>query len=627
MGRVYAGRSPGGRIVAVKVIREDLASDPEFRVRFGREIAAARRVNAAFTAPVLDADVEGPVPWLATAYVPGPPLADAIREHGPLPVFSVQALAAGLAEGLTAIHASGLVHRDLKPSNILLAADGPRLIDFGISQSAEASTLTHTGTALGSPGFMSPEQAEGSDVGPQSDMFSLGAVLAFAATGTGPFGEGSAAALIYRIVHGTPRLDDVPDEIRALAEKCLAKAPADRPTARELLRELENGSWTTASWLPESIAAGLTRHLPPAAPADPAGDHATMTVASPPGLPTPPGIVGRAAAAPPGRAGTGRHRRPRLVLTLSAATLLVAAAATFGGLALASGSKPTGPAAGAQPGGRTAAAVSTSPGTQPPAPSAAPSPPRELSAASPAGGWQGNYTVTSASGHTTWPAGTAVDGAWTFIPGCAVGPCPGKAYGRIGGLPFTMRLDHAGTGYTGSAVIGQGGCGLADAETDQLSLRITPSQAALVSAAWVATSWSGTLTMTTSPGACPGGTLTASFSSASPTVRFPSAAAAVTSVSPATAAPGQLVTIRGSGFGASQGLSGICFADNGVGWGLPGDAATFQVDSWSNDSITFTVPSPSGPDGAWHAWPGTTAVLAVTTSGGGISNSATLTIG
>ena len=188
MGRVYLGLSPGGRSVAVKVIRADLAQDAEFRARFRREVAVARKVSGLFTAPVIDADVDGPVPWLATAYVPGPSLADAVSEHGPLPAASVLALARGLAEGLSAIHAAGVVHRDLKPANVLLAEDGPRVIDFGISRAVEASALTHTGLVVGSPGFMSPEQAEGREVGPPSDIFSLGAVLAFAATGQGPFG-------------------------------------------------------------------------------------------------------------------------------------------------------------------------------------------------------------------------------------------------------------------------------------------------------------------------------------------------------------------------------------------------------------------------------------------------------
>src|ERR1019366_4678226 len=188
MGRVFLARSPGGRQVAVKVVRAELAEQADFRIRFAREVAAARTVSGLFTAPVVDADLDGPVPWLATAYVAGPSLADAVTNHGPLPVTSVLALAAGLAEGLGAIHAAGIVHRDLKPSNVLLAEDGPRIIDFGISRAAQASMLTGTGLVVGSPGFMSPEQAEGGDIGLPSDVFSLGAVLTFAATGEGPFG-------------------------------------------------------------------------------------------------------------------------------------------------------------------------------------------------------------------------------------------------------------------------------------------------------------------------------------------------------------------------------------------------------------------------------------------------------
>src|SRR6266702_3917487 len=235
MGRVYLGLSPGGRSVAVKVIRADLAQDAEFRARFRREVAVARKVSGLFTAPVIDADVDGPVPWLATAYVRGPSLADAVSEYGPLPAASVLALARGLAEGLGAIHAAGVVHRDLKPANVLLAGDGPRVIDFGISRAVEASALTHTGLVVGSPGFMSPEQAEGREVGPPSDVFSLGAVLAFAACGEGPFGTGTAASLVYRVVNAAPNLSAVPPQLRPVIERCLAKNPADRPTAGELL--------------------------------------------------------------------------------------------------------------------------------------------------------------------------------------------------------------------------------------------------------------------------------------------------------------------------------------------------------------------------------------------------------
>lgn len=273
MGRVFLGRSPGGRLVAVKVIRAELAENRDFRARFGREVAAARKVSGLFTALVVDADTEGPVPWLATAYVPGPSLAEAVTAHGALPAETVLALAAGLAEGLADVHAAGIVHRDLKPSNVLLAADGPRLIDFGISRAADASALTYAGQIVGSPGFMSPEQAEGHEVGPASDVFSLGAVLVFAATGMGPFGAGSTAALVYRVVHARPELDGVPAEIRGLAEQCLAKAPAQRPTPGQILAGLADAQPDTGpvSWLPPAILQDFT------APA-PADDRAPSTV-------------------------------------------------------------------------------------------------------------------------------------------------------------------------------------------------------------------------------------------------------------------------------------------------------------------------------------------------------------
>src|SRR6516164_10158950 len=218
MGRVFLGVSPGGRPVAVKAIRAELAADPEFRARFGREVAAARRVSGVFTAQVVDADVDGPVAWMATAYVPGPSLAEAVDTHGPLPEASVLALAAGLAESLNAIHAAGVVHRDLKPSNVLLAEDGPRVIDFGISRAMAATVLTRTAIVLGTPDYMSPEQAQGHAIGPASDVFSLGMVLAYAATGHGPFGEGQVAALLYRVVHQQPDTARLPGPVRPLVE-------------------------------------------------------------------------------------------------------------------------------------------------------------------------------------------------------------------------------------------------------------------------------------------------------------------------------------------------------------------------------------------------------------------------
>ena len=216
MGEVFLGQSPGGRLVAVKLIRAELAADREFRVRFAREVAAARHVSGMFTAPVVDADLDAPRPWLVTAYVPGPSLAEAVDSQGPLPLSSVLTLAAGLAEGLEAIHAEGMVHRDLKPSNVLLASDGPRIIDFGISRAADATALTRANIFVGSPGYMSPEQALGEEVGPASDMFSLGAVLTFAALGASPFGDGTVTTLLYRVAHDRPATERLPGQLRPL---------------------------------------------------------------------------------------------------------------------------------------------------------------------------------------------------------------------------------------------------------------------------------------------------------------------------------------------------------------------------------------------------------------------------
>jgi serine/threonine protein kinase len=292
MGQVFLGVSPGGRPVAVKAIRPELASDPQFRIRFAREVAAARTVSGMFTAMVVGADVDGPIAWLATAYVPGPSLAEAVNEHGPLPEASLLALAAGLAEALAAIHAAGVTHRDLKPSNVLLAEDGPRVIDFGISRAAESTTLTQTGLTIGSPGFMSPEQAIGTEVGPPSDIFSLGTVLAFAATGKGPFGGGTTASLLYRVVHETPDLDGVPAAVRPLIERCLVKEPAQRPTAVALL-DAVGALQPTGNWLPDSVigmaAAPPSLTPPPGQPAPTAVDGTPAPTAVP--MPLVPGFA------------------------------------------------------------------------------------------------------------------------------------------------------------------------------------------------------------------------------------------------------------------------------------------------------------------------------------------------
>jgi hypothetical protein len=239
-----------------------------------------RKVSGIFTAGVVDADVHGPTPWLATSYVAGPSLADEVDAHGPLSPGAVLMLAAGLAEGLVAIHSAGLVHRDLKPSNVLLAEDGPRLIDFGISRAVDSSALTSTGMVMGSPGFMSPEQAQGREAGPPSDVFSLGAVLAFAATGREPFGSGSGEVLLDRVVSGEPDTDDLPRRIRPLVERCMIKDQRRRPTAAQLLAELstvESATRTQPAVVPRGAGrdATLLANLPTETAHAAAGQTAT----------------------------------------------------------------------------------------------------------------------------------------------------------------------------------------------------------------------------------------------------------------------------------------------------------------------------------------------------------------
>ncbi|WP_274911271.1 protein kinase domain-containing protein [Streptomyces sp. WZ-12] len=257
MGRVFLGRSPGGRRVAVKVVHAALVDQPDFRSRFRREVQAARAVSGAFTAPVIDADPDAAKPWLVTSYIAGPSLEKEVANRGPMPAPRVFALGAGLAEALVSIHSAHLIHRDLKPSNVLLAEDGPRVIDFGIARAVEGSSLTVTGYALGSPGFMSPEQVNGEEIGPASDVFSLGTVLAYAATGGNPFGNGHLASLLYRVAHDTPELDAIADPaLRALIAACLAKDPAQRPTPRELLTRCGAGAGAAAPVAPHATDGG-----------------------------------------------------------------------------------------------------------------------------------------------------------------------------------------------------------------------------------------------------------------------------------------------------------------------------------------------------------------------------------
>ncbi|PKV84700.1 serine/threonine-protein kinase [Streptomyces sp. TLI_146] len=239
MGVVYLGSDRRGQRVALKVIRPDLAEDQEFRSRFAREVSAARRIRGGCTARLVAADLEADRPWFATQYVPGPSLHDKVAEEGPLAAAEAAAIGAALSEGLVAVHEAGVVHRDLKPSNILLSPKGPRIIDFGIAWATGASTLTHVGTAVGSPGFLAPEQVRGAAVTPATDVFSLGATLAYAAMGDSPFGHGSSEVMLYRVVHEEPQLHGVPDALAPLVRACLAKDPEERPSTLQLSMRLK----------------------------------------------------------------------------------------------------------------------------------------------------------------------------------------------------------------------------------------------------------------------------------------------------------------------------------------------------------------------------------------------------
>ncbi|MFJ2632940.1 serine/threonine-protein kinase [Streptomyces sp. NPDC087422] len=234
MGLVYLARSRGGRHVAVKVARPELAADPSFRERFRAEVAAARMVGGFHTAPVVDADPDAEAPWLATAYVQGPTLGQLLAARGPMGEEQLKALGAALAEALEAIHRCGLVHRDLKPGNIIMAEDGPRVLDFGISRAVENTRITTTGTSFGTPGFLAPEQAEGRDVDGAADIFALGAVLVAAAGGSA-FGGGTPVALMYRSVHHEADVSAVPEAIRPMVAACLTKEPSHRPSTDQLL--------------------------------------------------------------------------------------------------------------------------------------------------------------------------------------------------------------------------------------------------------------------------------------------------------------------------------------------------------------------------------------------------------
>ncbi|MEU7013405.1 protein kinase [Streptomyces sp. NPDC046385] len=279
MGRVFLARSEGGRTVAVKVVHEEHAQDPQFRARFRREIEAVRKVGEHFTAPVLDADPEAERPWVATGFVPGPSLEQVVREHGPLPADSLLALAGGLLRALQGIHGAGILHRDLKPSNVMLTVEGPKVIDFGIARALEPSIeslLTSTGMVVGSPGFMAPEQVRGESLGPAADVFALGCVLMYAATGRLPFGHGASNqhAIMFQIVEAEPELDRIASEpLRAFIARCLIKDPAGRPGVDALLEDAaltggdgeggEGGESGAAGTAGEGAPAAATPPTPP----------------------------------------------------------------------------------------------------------------------------------------------------------------------------------------------------------------------------------------------------------------------------------------------------------------------------------------------------------------------------
>src|SRR5215469_9882194 len=239
MGQVYLGRSAAGRLVAVKTIKSELAEEPDFRTRFGQEVAAARRVSGAFTAAVVAADSEADVPWLATVYVPAPSLSKLVRSCGPLPVAAVRWLAAGCAEALESIHGAGLVHRDLKPSNVLVAPDGPRVIDFGVARAAERMALTSARGAVGTPAYVAPEQARDTrQATSASDIYALGATMLFAATGRAPYQGETVMDVLVQLATGPPDLTDVPADLTGIVEACLERDPRNRPTSAALLAQL-----------------------------------------------------------------------------------------------------------------------------------------------------------------------------------------------------------------------------------------------------------------------------------------------------------------------------------------------------------------------------------------------------
>ncbi|MEV4824506.1 serine/threonine-protein kinase [Micromonospora sp. NPDC049274] len=379
MGQVYLSFTPGGRAVALKVVRREYAEDAAFRQRFAQEVQAAQRVHGVHTAQVVDAGTDAGTPWLATAYVPGPTLLAAVRDDGPLPVDTVRVMLAGVAQSLQAIHAADVVHRDLSPRNILLAADGPRVIDFGIARAVDATHLTMSQTPIGTPSFMSPEQANGTPVTPASDVFTLAAVGFFAATGRTAFGDGNYLSVLRRVAEAQADLTGCPPELRTLFEACLVRDAAARPTTAHIIEACGGVPRFGADWLPKPVAATVAAHGAALASiiAEPAGSRPEVTTAPP------------SAAVP----GPSRPRNARRVLL--ATTLGVVLLAGGVGIGIAMRPDSTGDRTGSADTGGSTTAAAAGPSASAPTTPASPTPTASAAATprTPAVQWTGPVRI------------------------------------------------------------------------------------------------------------------------------------------------------------------------------------------------------------------------------------------
>jgi serine/threonine protein kinase len=471
MGNVYLSFTRGGRPVALKVVRKEFADDPEFRRRFRMEVSAAQRVQGLYTAPVVDADPDAPVPWLATAYIAGPSLSRAVAEHGPLPEFSVFRLLAGVAEGLEAVHAAGLVHRDLKPANVLLATDGPRVIDFGIAHAADATSHTGTGALLGTPAYMAPEQVAGRQVSPATDVFALAHLVVYAATGHSAFGDGHFSALVYRIAQEEPDLTGCPDSLRDFAAVCLAKDPAQRPDLAGIMTFAKNAlagqtiQLANGSWLPAPVADDLSAYDTSVAPPPvPRPQQATMTAWPGNGaVPvTVPGVTGGGTLPPttPQTSGLQRPRPRRLkrpgVIMPAALVILLAAVGGGAYLGLKGNNTPQRTATGETPPAVTASSPAASTPTASQSVSASPSTSASASVSASASG-----AVISSTEYSTpepFPLCDPDGGQWTLVnltpqgngTGCAPNMqaqsnASGYSFGTLSSFPHEVPLAAANT--------------------------------------------------------------------------------------------------------------------------------------------------------------------------------------